>query len=234
MLNKIIFTVLAVIAIFATALIQGQWTDRWNSTSSEKLQQFVEGFERIPTRIEFAGQVWHGYEAEEDPKRKARLLQQAGANDIRTVSYREAETGDVVTVMLVCGPSRHVSAHTPNHCFVGQGFTMSQPITKFRIGEGEFYTAKFQKPGDYRRVFWGWNPDGKFEVPKGRPPVDARKVYGGRLPLNKIYLIHQIPAEGQDPEESLCVEFGPAFMSEFNRVVFGTGKDADVSPVDAG
>jgi hypothetical protein len=109
---------------------------------------------------------------------------------------------------------------------------MSKPIKKFKIGEGEFYTAKFYKQGYQQRVFWGWNPAGTFEVPDGKPPVDARTAYGGRLPLNKIYLIHQIPIEGQEPKDSPCVEFGQKFMAEFNRAVFATEKTADTNASD--
>ena len=101
---------------------------------------------------------------------------------------------------------------------------MTEPIDKFKIGEGWCYTSIFQKGNNNLRIFWTWNHAGTFEVPRGKPPVDPRKVYGGRLPLNKIYLISQVPPSGQAPAESPCVGFGVEFMKQFNRVVFGPGE----------
>ena len=232
MVNKIMFASLAIIAIVSTAILQGSWTDRWNSAPREDLDRFAAAYDDIPKTIEVNGREWRGQETERDGERDARVLERAGATKIRTITYRDFSSNDAVTVMMVCGPSRHVSRHTPNHCFLGQGFTMSRPIKKFKIGDGEFYTAKFYKPGYQQRVFWGWNPAGTFEVPPGKPPVDARTVYGARLPLNKIYMIHQIPLEGQEPGESLCVEFGPKFMQIFNEAVFGSETDSETK--DAG
>ncbi len=217
MVNKLIFAGLAIVLIIVTALVQGHWTNRWNDNSSERIGQFAEAFDRVPLQVFAGDKEWNGKEPEENAKKKARIEQRAGAAKIRTLSYQDLESGEQITVLMVCGPSRDVSNHTPDACYVSQGYKMTPPIKRFKIGDGEFFTATFRKGNRNLRIFWAWNPEGKFEVHGG----DPRNVYGGRTPLNKVYLINEIPAEGQKTERSPCVEFGQKFTQEFNRTVFG-------------
>lgn len=234
MVNKLIFVSIAVTLIVAAALIQGRWTNRWNDNSSERIQHFAQAIGEIPltieTEVESDGETemheWIGSEPDEDKLKKARVEQRAGAEKIRTIDYRNAETGEVVTVMLVCGPSRDVSRHTPDACYVSQGYKMAGRPSRYKIGKGEFFTQTFRKGLSNLRIFWAWNPSGKFEVHNG----DPRNVYGGRLPLNKIYLINRIPSEGQKPGKSPCIDFGKAFMKSFNQVVFTQSKDREATP----
>ena len=223
MVNKLIFAGLAVVLIVGTAMVQGFWTDRWNNHSSEQILQFAEAFERLPLQVIVGDQEWNGREPEENAKKKARIEQRAGAEKIRTLSYQDLESGEQITVLMVCGPSRDVSNHTPDACYVSQGYKMDTPRKRFKIGDGEFFTATFRKGSRNLRIFWAWNPEGTFEVHGG----DPRSVYGGRTPLNKVYLINEIPSEGQEPAKSPCVEFGQKFAQEFNRTVFDQEPSAE-------
>jgi hypothetical protein len=226
MMNKLIFAGLAVGGIIITAIVQGEWTDRWNNEPSERILHFAESYDQIPLHIVAGDREWRGHEPKQDARRKARVEERAGAHKIREINYQDVATGEQITVLLVCGASRDVSNHTPNACYVSQGYKMTEPIKVFKIGGGEFYTSLFQKGGSTLRIFWAWNHAGTFEVPSGKPPVDPRREYGGRLPLNKLYLIHQVTADSQAADKSPCVEFGQEFIKHFNDIVFAPASES--------
>ena len=227
MVNKLVFASLAIVFIVVTAVVQGRWTDRWSNSASERILHFADAFDLVPTQIVAGDREWNGREPDENETKKARIRQRAGAEKIRTLNYQDLESGELITVLMVCGPSRDVSNHTPDACYVSQGYKMTPPIKRHKIGDGEFFTATFRKGSSNLRIFWAWNPEGQFEV----HPNDPRTVYGGRLPLNKVYLINEIPPEGQSPEKSPCIEFGQAFTEAFNRTVF-TEEPSSESSVD--
>jgi hypothetical protein len=119
--------------------------------------------------------------------------------------YTNARTGDVVSVLLVCGRPGPMAAHTPDVCYGGAGYEMvGQPVRRtYRptdAGPAEFWTARFHKPSDplggQLRIYWSWNARGDWEAAD-----NARLAFAGAGALYKIYVICEASAAGAAPED---------------------------------
>lgn len=198
------------VLIIATSVVQGIWTDRWTPTYSEELDAYANALRKVPKVL--ANGEWEMQDTTEmDPRER----EAAGAVGDLSRTYRNPHTQEVVNVYMICGPSRSVAIHTPDKCYTNSGFRMEDKIQRFTIPfagtSSEFRTAMFIKEDTTSsqplRVFWAWNSDGTWEAPEY-----PRMKYGGRTPLNKIYLITRgSPTESVDdsPAKDFAQEFLP-------------------------
>jgi hypothetical protein len=216
----------ALVLVILSSYVQGVWTQRWDSTAPERLQQFVAVFDSKTIPMEIG--TWEGEKLEaENPQDEALELQVAGA--VRHISrvYRNP-SGDEVHVYMICGMSRSVAKHEPVACYPGAGFREVEKKQDFGIPEADgsrFFTAVFTKESpklgvETRRVFWAWNADGKWEAPSS-----PRIRYRGATPLLKLYLT-SVPAPTERlPGESACVEFAKLFIPKINTLFFPAAED---------
>jgi len=226
----VIPTIVGILLILVCAIVQGLWTERWGTHISDQLLAFAEAFDEIPELVE----DWEG-EDNVESESSEREMEAAGAAAQVSRTYRNPKTGESVSVYMICGASRSVAVHTPDACYPGAGFRMEDEIRNFSIhtgaSEAEFKTATFLKEepsGTQRlRVFWAWNANGVWEAPEW-----PRMRYGGRTPLNKMYLIAQTPY-GQAVDQSPCMQFAEVFIPEVNRVLFPGQSDETSVPVAA-
>jgi hypothetical protein len=210
-LSLIVPVTAGVALIVLCSIVEGLWTERWGSTTSEELRAFVEAFNKIPMNLG----DWEGERTKEE-------AEVAGAEGHLSANYHNAKIGETVSVYMICGASRNVSVHTPEACYPGAGFKMEGKTQKFTLrtesSEAEFTTAVFFKDeasGTQRlRLFWAWNAEGVWEAPDW-----PRMKYGGRRPLNKIYLIAPAPKE-QQVNESPSLMFAELFLPEVDKVLF--------------
>ncbi len=204
-----------VVLILLTTIVQGVWTDRWAPTHSEELEVFAAALRNVPDHI-------GDWETQETTEMDPREREAAGAYEDLSRTYRNPHTQDVVSVYLICGASRHVAVHTPDACYVGSGFRIEDKIRPYTIRFGdssaEFRTAQFLKEDRTTqhtvRVFWAWNASGNWEAPDM-----PRMKYGGRTPLNKLYLITRT-TPGAALEDSPAIEFAEVFLPAVTDLLF--------------
>jgi len=213
--SLVVPTMMGAVLIVLTTLVQGFLTDRWGPISSEQLEAFVQAFKKIPHRI-------GDWELQEKSDMDPREKEVAGAVGDFSGTYRNPHTQELVSVYMICGPSRSVAVHTPDACYVSSGFRMEDKIRPYNIPFGntsaEFRTATFLKEdptsSQLVRVFWAWNANGPWEAPEM-----PRLKYGGRTPLNKVYFIaRSVPSE--PVEESPVLDFAKEFLTVVTPLLF--------------
>ena len=222
-LQMILPVAIGALLIVICSIFQGVWTGRWGAGASADVVAFTEAFQRIPLVI---GERWRG---EDNPEMDDLEREAAGAAGYLTRNYHNDETGEVVSVYMICGASRDVAIHTPDKCYPGAGFRMEDKIRRHRIeterSAAEFFTSVFlrQEPDRSQRlrIFWAWNADGKWEAPRW-----PRWKYGRRA-LSKIYLTAPT-SEGQSADDNPCPEFAQLFLPEVDRLLF-PGQTSDSS-----
>jgi|YNPMSStandDraft_1061717.scaffolds.fasta_scaffold00682_9 hypothetical protein len=212
------------VLILLTSIVQGVLTDRWSSSSSEQLEAFAAALQKVPIRI-------GDWEVQEVTEMDPREREAAGAVGDLSRTYRNPHTQEVVSVYMICGPSRAVAVHTPDACYVSSGFRIEDKIQPYEIPfgntKGEFRTATFLKEdptgSQLLRVFWAWNATGQWEAPEW-----PRMKYGGRTPLNKVYFIAR-SAPGEPVADSPALAFAKEFLPVVTPLLF-PDQAASLSP----
>ena len=226
MLRVVVPVALAFLLIAACTVLQGYWSQRWNDTTSREMVVLVERYKTVPDKIG----VWEGM----DTSTNQRALDRAGAYGNISRQYRNTQTGEVVSVFLVCGYSRDIAVHTPDACYVSAGFEMEKsPVKKVIETDGAkaaVFTSTFRKErGEspvHQRILWSWNGgQGRWVA-----PTHPRAHFTGRAVINKIYLINDVSDNTQHTfVESPAVKFGKIFLPELNRALYPPKKEVAAS-----
>ncbi|MBI1829872.1 MAG: exosortase-associated EpsI family protein [Planctomycetes bacterium] len=159
---------------------------------------------------------WHGRDEATDDAAFA----QTGAKAYWTRQYVHQKTKESVLVILMCGRAGKMAVHTPEVCYSGAGYSLSdQPaaqVVKDEKGEdvGGFWTARFGKPSGHLRLHWAWNVHGDWEA-----SASPRWQYRGEPFLYKLYVSREIgsaKAVGPDASDAFLRQFLPVL----NRTLF--------------
>ena len=118
-LQWIMVGVLGVVSI-AGAVQQGIITDRWSSEVTERLQNFTDRLEAVPTTIG----DWTSVETEETEKTKRQWIASGCHGKVSRVYTHP--NGMAVNVFLVSGKALHVTQHSPDWCYVAAGYEMKK------------------------------------------------------------------------------------------------------------
>ncbi len=134
--------------------------------------------------------------------------------------YRNLQTGDVVSVLLVCGRPGPVSLHTPDACYGGAGYDMAGSPVRCDVpaapaAPATFWTARFRKSGtpvpSDLHIYWSWNAKGAWEAAD-----NPRLTFAGASALYKLYVICDAPPpdapEAKDPGREFIGQFLPALQ----------------------
>ena len=169
-------------------------------------------------------------------------LKASGARGAGGIAYRNRETGEVVSVFLVCGTARRVSTHTPDKCYVSHGFRMDKNPTSYEIetsaGKAQFFTAPFNKSDTISttrlRILWSWSPDGSWIAPgTASTHKMALSKYNA---LFKLYVITEVNSMDQRVDETAAYRFIQEYLPELNELLFTpsapTGPETAVAPAD--
>jgi hypothetical protein len=197
--------------IVAVAFLEGKRTNRWGS--NEGLTLASKKLEKIPSSFG----AWVGSENPIDGK----ILRVAEATGTISRLYHNTKTGDTINVLLLCGPSGPIGAHTPEVCYGGLGYSCRGTPTRkgltFANGAASFWSAKFEKttPTDEPlRVCWAWSTNGDWEASS-----NPRAAYALQPALYKLYLVqndnpaYQSREPNQEPIEQFMTEFLPLVKS---------------------
>jgi hypothetical protein len=201
---------MSVVALIACGYVHGIWTDRW----SEKLDPAAAAsrFDNLPMTI-------GNWEAEALTASPGELQ---GLSGYLARRYVNRDTGDAVTIALMCGRPRVVSIHTPDVCYAGSGYEVTAPA-KFSPGglpeAATFWTTDMVRTRAVEqtrlRIFYTWTATGSWEAPD-----TPRVSYAGVPVLYKLYLVRDLPAGNSPLEDDPCLEFFKQLQPELHKTLF--------------
>lgn len=223
------FRIAAIVIGFAillgTGVVHGLWTDRWSlsaepHTSAAKLAD-------VPMNV---GE-WEGEDLPPPPAQHMVIGEIAAAVNRK---YTNRKTGQVMTIMIICGRPGPIAQHPPDVCFGGIGFhavrttrtTISEGLSKpASFWAGDFIKADADVPTRLR-IFWSWAAAGSGGT--WLAPSSSRFTFATYPALYKLYIIHAMGREEETVDEDSARGLILALLPELQRVLFtpAAGSDA--------
>jgi hypothetical protein len=210
--NALPIVVFAALVIGA-GVVQGLQSDRWRRSSD--VDQAVQRLQKVPTSLG----DWQG----EPQAIEEEDLRRAGIQGHAYYRYRNAVTGDVVNMLIVCGRPGPISVHTPDVCYSGAGYEATgKQFTKEVPVEGDrtisVWGLRFKAPttagASQIEVDWAWNAG------NGWVAADvARWKFSGQKALYKLYVVRTLPALAADKKKDPSVSFLQTFLPELEKVL---------------
>jgi exosortase len=207
----------AMLLIVGAGLVHGAWTNRWRP--SPALAALGARFESIPMVIG----DWNGTAFELPAEDRA----MAGAVACLGRRYSSPSRGVSVSVFLFSGLPGIISAHTPDVCYPGAGYTLdSSSVFERRDGQdkhrAQFRTALATRGGtnpSVLRIFWGWHASEGWLAPD-----EPRWEFADARALCKLYVVRETAGAVVDPGADPCNDFLRVFLPELDRLVFSGPK----------
>src|SRR5262249_27601274 len=188
---------------------EGLWTNRWGPSAD--LDAASARLADLPLNV---GE-WEGQVLELDQRQGA----QAGMHGYLMRAYVHRETGSSLRVLIICGRPGPVAIHTPDVCYGGAGFVLTDGPAREALAANavapspQFWSARFKKQKDAQpeqlRIRWAWTADGAWQAPD-----NPRLKFVGSSHLYKIYLIHRITGLEEHPEEDPTEDSLRAFLPQ--------------------
>jgi hypothetical protein len=193
--------------------VAGLWSGRWGRSSS--VQEAVDRLGQVPVLV---GGNWDVHE----DKLTARALAVAEVDGHLYRHYLHRQTGQKVSVLLVCGRPGPIAIHTPVVCFAGAGYLPTAPPRAYEGSAGRPYQFQVH---DFRqgnvatptllRVFVSWGYRGTWSV-----PANPRWAFAGRPSLYKLYLIRALTRADEPIEPGPDVELMKDLMPQLQQTLF--------------
>jgi hypothetical protein len=213
MMYRTITTASAALILIASGVVHGLWTDRW-TVDPAVLKAAADRLPEVPTTLG----KWDGSEIEMTTDARLGL---AGSQARR---YVHRETGKVISIYLACGRPGHISIHTPDACYVADGYKEAELAHRFTIpGAGktgaEFWTARFmrQRPDAQTnlRVFWAWRAASGWQAAD-----NPRVAFAAEAVLHKLYVIRELAHPNEPADGDVCVEFMQELLPALEQRLF--------------
>jgi hypothetical protein len=179
-MNRIGVTIACIVLIGTGAVLHGRATNRWESfTASDRPVAKLHD-----VAIRYADYAPTDIPSEMPVMEKSRVT---------CTQFVSTSLNTAVTVSLTTGIAGSVAVHTPDVCYVGSGYTMTQPPSRQTIElpggkSATYYVAEFEKKRatgtDRQRVRWAWTVDGQWEAPDS-----PRFRYLRAGELAKVYIV---------------------------------------------
>ena len=199
-------TVIAVLALtLFAAVAHGVATNRWNGGDAAPM---------IPAVPKQFGN-WIGEDIEsniDDP---------ALSNITRT--YTHKSSGRTIVISLTVGHPGLTAVHTPDYCYRGGGYDMTEAIVR-RGADGPtgacaFWTTSFRKSTaagtEQLRIFWAWSAGDAWAAPDF-----PRLHFMGKPSLYKLYVVAPGGAEAVPGKDPVLDEFLTSFLAVLDRALF--------------
>jgi hypothetical protein len=215
---------LGVLVIVVLTIPEIRISDRFKD-SNVKAEQFAKLLEDIPMEVGY----WHGKDLPvEEQTRKT-----AGAVGYVSRGYRNIRTGEEVSLWLIVGHARDITAHTPEICYPASGFTKRADNNSLHpfIVEGQppadFYTNTFVKEDvsgrQLVRVFWSWYRPNKEGNVVWEAPDNPRWTFGNERALYKMYFSNVMQSPRETTEQSPCTRFARDVLPVVNAALSAYG-----------
>jgi hypothetical protein len=205
--------VLGLLALIGLTVAEARMSGRFEGSDMTE-EQFSALLKNVPIDIG----DWHGT----DLPVEEQVQMTAGARGYVSRSYKNAITGDVVTIWLIVGHAKDVMRHTPDVCYPSSGFVTRAPENSLQSfvfdgkNMGDFFTNTFVKEDvsgrQLVRVFWSWHKpsaDGKVEW---KAPKIVRWEFGNARSLYKLYFTSNMRDYRETTDESMCMKFAEEFL----------------------
>src|SRR5262245_33340461 len=209
-MNRVLPSIAFGCLALAAGLLNGIRTDRWSASA--------DGFDlsacldAIPTTIG----DWQGVpEPIENDDRHSQLRKHV------SYRYRNALTGEKVSLLLVCGRPGPVSVHTPDVCYGGAGFqAIGQQFRKDISIDNSRHVAvaamRFKSPAtagpSQLEVCWAWNGGNGWEAPDS-----PRWALAHHRILYKLYVVRDVSGNAIDDGRDPTVAFMRIMLPRLER-----------------
>ena len=204
--------------ILTAGTIHGRWTNRW--ARSTELQYAVDHLGKLP--LTFGD--WEGRENVLDEKER-KLYDASQAVAWVTRRYVHRETGESLSLLVLCGPPGPTAAHSPEACYGGGGFELSGPLELEPFEYGTPPAKAIFQVGNFRRsdatspmglrIYWSFRGGSNWEVP------DSPRLAFARYPaLYKIYVIREMAmSDGVPPVDEVAPQLIQALLPELEKLL---------------
>src|SRR5262245_13740506 len=137
-MSRLVAVIVVFVAVVGSGAAAGLWTGRWGSTQA--LREAAARLDRVPLTL---GDAWDGHPGELSD-REIRIAELEGYLQRRYVHRR---TGNIVSVLLVCGRPGPISVHVPEVCYAGAGFEATGPRREYDAADSkaQFQVQDFQQ-----------------------------------------------------------------------------------------
>jgi hypothetical protein len=212
---KIVPAGTALILVLLSGIVQGVWTDRWQS--GDQARAWATRLCDLPLTLG----DWDGEPLPID----AHSLEVGQIDGYVQRRYVHRQSREAVLVSVVCGRPGPISAHTPEHCFQGNGYEVAQPAARFEAPDEQavFWTARFRRTDDLIapqvRVFWAWTTTGAWRA------VSYPRVEFARAPaLYKLYVSRTLRRPDEPLDRDPAVPFLRLLLPALRQALFPQAK----------
>lgn len=204
--------VLGVVVLLAGGLVHGLWSDRWQPAPD--LDHAVARLARVPTTLE----GWTSFPESLDPE----ALNLTGAIGHYSQNFVDAETGERVLVIILCGKPARMSVHRPEDCYRAAGYQiLGRPsrvtLTPEDADRAEFWSSLFVRDEatgpEQLRIFWAWLGE-RWEAPDS-----PRLQFAGRRVLFKMYVIRNVSGQAGPIDSDPCVRLLAKLLPVLQRTL---------------
>jgi hypothetical protein len=211
--------------VLGTGVLDGLWTGRWYEDPS--LEKAAARLENVPTKVGDWEMV-----ADESESLQDEDVTRAGIVKHCLRRYRNQHNHRQVTVLLVCGRPGPVSAHTPDVCYQGAGYTLVSGPTSYvvpaRAGATDYpfkgirvRSTMPDQPAELR-VLWSWLADGSSsDAASGgwKAPDEPRFRFAHCRVLYKLYVVRQENSTETPGREDPGLAFLQAFLPALDEAL---------------
>lgn len=212
--------VLGVLALIGLTVAEARLSGRFQGSNMTE-EQFAALLKNVPEKIG----DWEGTDMPVEEQVKLT----AGARGYVSRSYKNAITGETVTVWLIVGHAKDVMRHTPDVCYPSSGFTTRAPENSLQPfvfdgkNMGEFYTNTFVKEDtagrQLIRVFWSWYKPNDEGTVEWKAPKIVRWEFGNAPSLFKLYFTSSMRDFRETTEESMAMKFAKEFLPKVDSAL---------------
>jgi hypothetical protein len=209
-MTRILPVATVVVALIACGVVHGLWTDRWVAKLDPA--SAAARFDGLPLALG----DWQGEALEVSPR------ELDGLSGYLARRYVNRDTGDAVTVALMCGRPRTVSIHTPDACYAASGYEVTAPVrvspdgltSPAALWMTEMVRTRAAEQ-TRQRIFYAWDAGGDWEAPD-----NPRVAFAGAAALYKLYLLRDLPAGGAPVADDPCLDLFKRLQPELRQCLF--------------
>jgi hypothetical protein len=197
--------------VVAFGVAEGLLTNRWHV--SHEPEQAAERLAGLPLRVG----TWEG-EAETmdaDEVTKAELTGYARRR------YVDPQSGAALSVLLVCGRPGPIASHTPDLCYLGNGYRLAAAPERQRIDTdppAELWVGQFDKDSavpERLRIAWSWTATGAWSAPD-----NPRAAFARAPALYKVYVVRQLVGPEDASAKDPAADFLKVFLPQVHECLF--------------
>jgi hypothetical protein len=206
-------SLLAAVALLALTGLGHRW---WAGSQQDAAAVAAAALDKVPRTVG----PWRGRDLALHPD-EADWARYAGALWRR---YEDQESGQVVSLLLVCGRPGPVSVHTPDVCYPGVGYDLLDQPRRVEVAApalprpAQLWTARFARPDDPAaprlRIYWSWRAGANWEAAD-----EPRLAFAPFPALYKLYVVCETSAAGETRGGDASVDFLRQLLPELENTL---------------